>query len=345
LRSKGIMRSKAKRPSRIGVVGIGGVSRLHLDGLKRHPDRATVVAVCDTRADVLAAAAAEFQAQASHTDVHEMIAANDLDAAIVCTPTPIRRAVVEPLLRAGVPVLIEKPLAETYAEASELADISRETGTPAAVNQNFRRHFGFALARDVIASGEIGDPQHLTHVTSYWRTDQGWRTTRRRYLMSVMSIHWFDGYRFMLNDEAESVYAQAVCGQDGADVAVSVVIRMRKGTLISLSESFRPYQNHNLFRLDATGGGMLLDYGGVTVISADRTRRREVSNPFDKPEATFLCLEDLLNSRSECRDPETAVADNLGSMRILEAAYRSIDEGRVVRVSAAAASNQLKPDS
>ena len=325
------MTEKLSRPARIGFVGAGGVSKMHLDGMKRHPDQVKVVALCDANPEALAVRKVEFGAETTHTDLEEMIRSARLDAAIVCTPTHVRRVVVEPLLRAGIPVLVEKPLAETYAEAAEMARISAETGTPVAVDQNFRRHFGFALARDVITSGEIGQPRHITHVTSYWRVDQGWRATRGRYLMAVMSIHWFDGYRFMLDDEAESVYARAIHDPHGADIAVSLVIRMRKGTMISLSESFRPCVNQNLCQLDATEGGLLLGHSNITVISADRSRRREVPNPHDKIEATFLPLADLLAARAQGRQPETSVHDNLGSMRILEAAYRSAEEGRVVR--------------
>jgi predicted dehydrogenase len=315
---------------RIGIVGAGGVSRLHVEGLRRHGDVVELVALCEADPQQLASTGQEYGAKTLHADVSEMIGAAQLDAAIVCTPTPVRRHVIEPLLRAGIPVLVEKPLAETYSEAAEIARIAGETGTLLAIDQNFRRHFGFALAREVIASGEIGQARQITHVTSYWRTDQGWRTTRSRYLMAIMSIHWFDGYRFMLDDEAESVYAQAVCESGGADVSVSVIIRMRKGTVISLSESFRPCENQNFCQLDGTAGGILLGYQNIAVLSADRARRREVTNPYDKPEATFLPLSDLLAARASRRKPETCVEDNLGSMRILEAAYRSVEQGRAI---------------
>ena len=56
----------------------------------------------------------------------------------------------------------------------------------------------------------------------------------------------------------------------------------------------------------------------------------EHTNPFDKAEATWYLLDDLLRAIDERREPETSATENLKSMRILEAAYRSMSEGRPV---------------
>jgi hypothetical protein len=73
----------------------------------------------------------------------------DIDFAVVCTPTNMRTQVVLPLVDAGVPVFCEKPFAETYAEAREMASAARVSGIPVAIDQNFRRFFAFAKARDM----------------------------------------------------------------------------------------------------------------------------------------------------------------------------------------------------
>jgi D-apiose dehydrogenase len=128
-------------PRRIGVVGAGWISTVHLEGMKRHPERAACVALCDPDAALAAKRAAEYGISRTFATVQDMIAAGGLDAAIVGTPTPVRFAVVAPLLEAGIPVLIEKPLSETYAEAVRIAALAARTGVPAAVNQSFRRSY------------------------------------------------------------------------------------------------------------------------------------------------------------------------------------------------------------
>ncbi|MHC4503354.1 MAG: Gfo/Idh/MocA family protein [Planctomycetota bacterium] len=321
-------------PCRAAIVGAGSISKLHFEGIARHPDRARVVALCDPDGRALEARAGEHGIRRAYTDLGEMVAGAGLDVAIVCTPTHVRADVVLPLVEAGIPVFCEKPFAETYAEAARMELASREAGVPVAVNQNFRRHFTFAVACEVLAGGELGRPLHLVQSVEHLRRDRGWRLERSRYVMAVMSIHWFDGYRFLLGDEPETVYCRGVnspATEGGDDTAVSVVLEFRKGTVVSLSESFSSFARESVCSLDCESGGLVMDYRSLTEVRADGERIEHV-NPFDKAEATWYLLDNLLKAAKESAEPETSAADNLKSMRVLEGAYRSMKEGRVVRV-------------
>jgi predicted dehydrogenase len=55
-----------------------------------------------------------------------------------------------------------------------------------------------------------------------------------------------------------------------------------------------------------------------------------MANPLDKPAATYWVLDDLLRAIEEHRAPETSATDNLQSMRMMEAAYRSLEQNRVI---------------
>jgi predicted dehydrogenase len=202
------------------------------------------------------------------------------------------------------------------------------------VNQNFRRFFSFAVAREALARGELGRPLHLTQTVLGLRHDTGWRLERERYVMAVISIHWFDGYRFLLGDEADSVYCRAVnspATDGGADTAVSVVIQFRGGAVASLSESFSSYAKQATCSLDCERGALVMNYEAVTEMRPGG-EAIEHGNPFDKAEATYWLLDDLMRAVEEGGEPETSAGDNVGSMRILEAAYRSAAEGRAVRL-------------
>jgi predicted dehydrogenase len=304
---------------RIGIVGAGTISRLHLSAIGRHPDRARVVALCDPDRGTLAMRAAEY-------------AGAGLDVALVCTPTHVRRQVLQPLLEAGIPVFCEKPLAETYAEAVEIAHLARSLGVPIAVNQNFRRHFSFHLAREILEHGGLGRPLHLIQTTAYLRRHTGWRLERPRYVMAVMTIHWLDGYRYLLGAEPETVYCRTVNSSatgGAADTAASLILQFSQGTAVCLSESFSSFSRQDSCTLDCETGVLLMGYQGLTEIHADGSRV-EHQNPFDKAEATWYLLDDLMRSVEGGREPETCATDNLRSMRIMEAAYRSAAENRTV---------------
>lgn len=320
---------------RIGLIGAGGISRLHLEGIGRHPDRAQAVAICDPNAEMLRQRATEHGIEQTYETLDAMIADAGLDAAIVCTPTHIRSDVVLPLVEAGIPVLCEKPFAETYAEAAEMAAAAREHGVPVAVNQNFRHHFTFTLARELLDGGRLGRPVHLTQIAGHLRRDTGWRLGRRRYVMAVMSIHWLDGYRVLFGQEPETIYCRAVnspATPGGDDTAVSVVLQFPDGAMASLCESFSSFTRISACGVDCERGGLRLGYKALEEIR-EGAEPVEHANPFDKAEATWFLLGDLLRAADEGRAPETSATDNLNSMRILEAAYRSAAEGCAVSVT------------
>lgn len=320
-------------PYRIGIVGAGNMSTVHIAGIERHPDRMKVTALCDPNPEALQERAETLGISDSFTHLQDFIRSKSADVAVVCTPTHVRSEVVLPLLEAGIPVLCEKPFAETYAEARRIAQKAQECGVPLAINQNLRRCFTFHIGRRILASGHLGKPLHLVQAVNSMRHDTGWRLGRKRYLMSVMSIHWFDGYRYLLDDEPETVYARGVnspATEGGDDTAVSVILQFRKGTVVSLSESFSSFTGHTCATLDCQHGGLIMGYDDLTEIRpAGETVKHD--NPFDKPEATAFLLDDLLHAIEEERQPHTSAEDNLKSMRILEGAYRSLQQCRAIR--------------
>ena len=319
-------------PKRVGIVGAGNISRLHLEGLGRYPERATAVALCDPDEDTLGQRAAEWGIQSTYTDLERMLGQEGLDAAIVCTPTHVRSQVVLPLIEAGIPVFCEKPFAETYGEAAEIETAAREAGVPVAIDQNFRRHFSFHLARDILAGGELGQPMQLVQTVQTWRRDKGWRLDRGRYVMAIMSIHWFDGYRYMLQEEPVSVYCRGInspATPGGDDTAISALLQFRKGGIACLSESLGSFERFHACSLDCAAGRLVLDYARLTKIVPGE-EPVVVANTFDKTEATWYLLDDLLAAAGQGREPEASATDNLYSMRILEAAYRSLVEDRAV---------------
>jgi len=318
----------------ICMIGAGNISRMHLEGIKRHPERVKPVAICDPDTEAACSVASDYGIKNTYRDMEEAIGVSEIDVAVVCTPTHVRNEVILPLLETGIPVFCEKPFAETYSEAKELAETARQKNVPVAINQNFRRFFSFALARDIIRQKNLGQPLHLIQSSAVLRRDIGWRLTRKRYVMAVMSIHWFDGYRFMLDDEPEEVYCRSIdspATDGGKDTAMSVILRFSKGTVAALSESFSSYTGLHCCSLDFESGGLEIGYDALTEIHADGTRKAH-SNKLDKPEASYRLLDNLINSAEKGIEPETSAFDNLKSMRIMEAAYRSAECKSPVKV-------------
>jgi len=102
---------------KIALVGAGHMGRLHARTIAARED-AALVAVCDTDAAAAAALAETYGARALG-EVEGLAGA--VDAVVLAAATSAHRDLALPLIRAGVPLLVEKPLAGTAAEAREIA--------------------------------------------------------------------------------------------------------------------------------------------------------------------------------------------------------------------------------
>lgn len=146
----------AGRPLRVGVVGIGQRS-----AIARHVAEAATAAVLVAAADVSAvgrARASELLGStvAVYATVGELIANANLDAVLVTTPDWTHAEVAIELLRAGIAVYLEKPLAISLADCDEILAVAVETGTPLYVGHNFRHSAVVRLMREIVERGEIG---------------------------------------------------------------------------------------------------------------------------------------------------------------------------------------------
>ncbi len=91
------------------------------------------------------------------TDWREAVADPDIDLIDICLPDTLHYPVAKAALLAGKHVNCEKPLADTAAEARELADIAAAKGLITRVAHGFPRNPVHDIARDIITSGEIGE--------------------------------------------------------------------------------------------------------------------------------------------------------------------------------------------
>jgi len=139
---------------RVGVVGVG--QRAYIaHHVAASGEAADLVVAADTTAEGRDRAAVEFPGVAVVASHHDLV--GRVDAAIVTTPDSTHAAIAIDLLRAGIAVYLEKPLATTVADADAILGVAAETGTPLYVGHNFRHAAVVRLMHDVIARGEIGE--------------------------------------------------------------------------------------------------------------------------------------------------------------------------------------------
>ena len=142
----------------MGVIGCGGISRVHRTALSHMPN-VQIVAVADIVAGRAREAAEECQAQAL-TDWREMLKMEEIDAVHICTPHYLHAPMAVEALRAGKHVLTEKPMATSNEAAMEMIRAADVPGAPmlGVVFQN-RYNPSVQMALQMIRSGEMGAPR------------------------------------------------------------------------------------------------------------------------------------------------------------------------------------------
>ncbi|XVH33563.1 Gfo/Idh/MocA family protein (plasmid) [Haloferacaceae archaeon DSL9] len=139
---------------RTAVVGAGVVSNRHLPGLQDCP-KTELVAICDLDEERAREQARKYSIKA-YFDLDELLASEDLDWVHICTPLQTHFALAKTVIEAGVPVLIEKPVAESVEEVEELMELSEEHGVPVTGVHNHKYDMAMRRGMKSIADGDIG---------------------------------------------------------------------------------------------------------------------------------------------------------------------------------------------
>jgi predicted dehydrogenase len=143
----------------MGVVGLGKMGLSHLSIFRAHPD-VELVAVCDSTGYVLDVLS-KYTGVRTYKDLPAMLAAEQLDAVVIATPSHLHAPMVRTALEAGVHVFCEKPFTLDDADGRELTALARERGLVTQVGYHNRFVAAFAELKRLIDAGALGEVTHV----------------------------------------------------------------------------------------------------------------------------------------------------------------------------------------
>ncbi|MDX1934580.1 MAG: Gfo/Idh/MocA family oxidoreductase [Capsulimonadales bacterium] len=157
---------------RIGMVGTGGIARHHIGQITPIPN-VKIVALCDTNGEQIRTTLDRFgylRETPIFEDYHELLAQEDVDAVVVCTPHTQHAQQMLDAIEAGKHILMEKPLVCSVADAHRI--LERLKTYDKVVGIAYQRHAmgQFIYMHDRIASGELGEVQFISALQC-----QGWK--------------------------------------------------------------------------------------------------------------------------------------------------------------------------
>jgi predicted dehydrogenase len=156
------------------IVGCGKVGHLHAKAL-RHAPESVFVAVCGRDLARTQQFAALYKVKA-YCDVEEMISNEGVQAITICTPHPLHALHAIKAAKAGVHVLIEKPLASSLEDCDAILNAAKEHGVKLGVISQRRFYAPCARVKKTIEDGKLGHPI-LGSVAMYgWRDEAYYRS-------------------------------------------------------------------------------------------------------------------------------------------------------------------------
>lgn len=208
---------------RVGLIGYGLAGSVFHAPLIAATEGLALDTVVTSNTERQAQARAEFGADLRcAADADELWArADDLDLVVVASPNKTHVPLATAALKAGLPVVVDKPLAGTAAEARDLAALADERGLLLSVFQNRRWDNDFRTLRKLIADGELGDVQRFESRFERWRPQPkgGWRESGDPEeiggLLYDLGSHVVD-QALVLFGPAVRVYAEADVRRPGA---------------------------------------------------------------------------------------------------------------------------------
>ena len=160
---------KAEGPFRVGLLGAGYIAEYHGKALAALPNT-RLVAVCDRSLARARACAQTFGIPSVHASLEAMLAGEQLDAVHVLLPPEAHCTAASAILKAGVAVFLEKPMATSKADCDALATIAKERGVRLGVGHNFLFSAVYERLRDDLRAGVFG-PIDLVTIT--WHKELG----------------------------------------------------------------------------------------------------------------------------------------------------------------------------
>jgi predicted dehydrogenase len=342
----------------IGAVGAGFIMRdVHL---RAYADAGFNVVAIASRTPEIAQEVADLRGiPRVHETLEGMLDDEAVEILDIAVPPDRQLEIVRKAVRHGKHlkgILAQKPLAVHYEDAAEIVRLCDERKLPLSVNQNMRYDRSIRVLKTLLDRQLLGDPVLATiemRAVPHWQT---WLRQYGRLTLLNMSIHHIDAFRYLFG-EPESIYASVrkdprtqFAHEDGICLYILEYASGLRATAWddvwagprNDRDDLKPYIK---WRVEGTQGlaeGTLgwpeypnrcpstLTYTTLSNPGIWITPRwREVWFPdaFQGPMA------DLMDAIARGRQPEVSGTNNLGTMAIIEAGYRSIRERRPVEVS------------
>lgn len=333
---------------RVGVIGMGAIGVWHARIVGEGPHR--LAAICDinlARAEAAASGAAAF-------DDPDAFFSSGLDAVIIATPEDLHEAHVVAAARAGLAILVEKPVAPDMSAMRRMASAVAEAGVMLMAAHVERFEAGTAGLAAAVEQGVCGRVSAIFARRQFGPAEVG-RFAGKSSTLRVLGIHDFDLVRWLHPEPIVAVHAVAGRGAihaaHGMDDHVVTMIGFADGALACVESGWTLPLAYQSYRTPegwgSAGSNRLEVFGAAGFVSNDMSLRAQPLVAFDAAEgfraanlrhqavvhgrvqgALRTEVEHFLDCVRTGRPPLVGIGDALRAVALLEAAETALATGR-----------------
>lgn len=231
------MSAPGNRPTRLAVMGAGLIGRRHIAHVLGEPAAELMAVVDPTEAGREVAARAGVPWFAGF---REMMAAGRPDGVIIATPNQVHVENALDAVAAGIPVLVEKPIADDLAEGERLVAFAEKAGVPILVGHHRRHNPIMRAAREIVASGRLGRIVAVNALFWLYKPDDyfdlAWRREAGAGPVFLNLIHDVDNLRYLLGEvvAVQAAESHAVRG-NAVEETAAIILQFASGALATAS--------------------------------------------------------------------------------------------------------------
>jgi myo-inositol 2-dehydrogenase / D-chiro-inositol 1-dehydrogenase len=323
----------------VAIFGAGRIGKIHAGNLARQPG-VRLKYVVDPDAASARALAAQHGATVVEGD--KVFADGVVGAIVIASSTDTHADLIERAAATGKAIFCEKPVDLSLARARQCADAVKKAGVACLIGFQRRYDPTFSAVRARIDAGEIGTPEMLVVTSRDPGTPPLDYLKRSGGIFKDMLIHDFDIFRWILGDEAATVYATGSCLTDPNVASVNdidasaVAIRTKSGRLAVINTIRRAAYGYDQ-RFEVIGSKGMLQAGNHKPTEVVAWNGESVSA--DKPEYFFLEryrvayaveMAHFFESLAAGTPMRTGIEDGVRALELAEAATASWREQRIV---------------
>lgn len=311
---------------RLCVAGAyGAFGTKHLEALDAIDD-VTVTAVMGPTQSKVDAVAKDRGIGFASTSLEACIARDDVDAIILATPTQMHADQAITCMKAGKPVLIEIPMADSLEDSQRICDVQKETGVLAMAGQVRRFNPSHQWIRNKIDAGELNVQQMDVQTYFFRRTNMNAKGEPRSWTDHLLwhhACHTVDLFQYQTGEVPTQVYGLEGPHHPELGIAMDMSIGMKteSGALCTLSLSFNnDGPLGTFFRYICDDGTYLARYDDLY---DGRENQIDLSDVAVSSNGIELIDREFIAAIREGREPNGSVHDTLNAMRTLDRIEKS----------------------